>query len=107
MPITLRADAARMLIAKAKRLRKLYERQCNGYQTPAFTWDQSAEQRDERLEERLEADIRRIVADVSAGASVPVFNGDPRGAACRIVPAGQEQEADTSATLGFCIPDWA
>ncbi|MGB8520814.1 MAG: hypothetical protein WCD38_11695 [Candidatus Tumulicola sp.] len=108
MPVNFgRANCAQELIAKAKALRALYERQCNGYQTPAFAWDERAEKRDERREERLEAAIRSIVAEVSAGKLSPVFNGDPRGASVRIVPAGQEAEADTNATLGFVVPDWA
>lgn len=60
----------------AAKLHRIYERQCNGHQTPSGEWDEAAAQRDEAREEALEARLRKEFKAHGLGL---YLQGDPRG----------------------------
>lgn len=95
------------LVLAAKQLRRVYERQCNGYQTWDFKPDEKAELRDERKETRLMETIKNLVSDLSGGSLVPVFQSDPRGASVILVKPGTEATylMNGSGEI-LTVPDW-
>lgn len=70
------------MVSVGKRLHQVYERQCNGRQTPAGNWDEAAALRDERLEASLESKLRALFE--RCGLTLEL-NTDPRGAPVGIV----------------------
>ena len=63
-------------------LRAGFERQCNGYQTRAGTWDERAAERDTRAEEVLVQEVRKHVKDL--GFETLHICSDPRGRAIQL-----------------------
>jgi len=81
-----RISAAQRLLRYGATLGRIAERQCNGYQTWDYKWDEKAAARDEAKEERIQAAVTKLC--VSIGVT-PVFGGDPRGNTLKIaVPDG-------------------
>ena len=68
--------AVRDLPGIARRLTKVFERQCNGYQTGSGDWDEAAAKRDEAREARLTNRALELAAQCGARLYV---QGDPRG----------------------------
>lgn len=110
-----RANKVDALILAAKQLRRVYERQCNGYhgfsgllssiENDAYA--ARAELRDERKEERLKETIKGLVADLSGGSLVPVFESDPRGSSVILVKPGTERTWNRYGSGEILtVPDW-
>jgi hypothetical protein len=74
------ATEARTAVTTLKRigksLHRIYERQCNGHQTPAGNWDEEAAKKDDAREEKLEAQARALLDSYGIGL---YLNADPRG----------------------------
>ena len=76
---TTKADARAtltLLQSIERRLHAVFERQCNGHQTPDGRWDEAAAKKDDEREEAL---TKRAKDLLSPFGMVPRINGDPRG----------------------------
>ena len=97
-------EAIRELPPIGRKLRRIFERQCNGYQTPAGTENVAAAKRDETLEELLTKRAQEIAGRV--GASLYV-QGDPRGAPLYLIFPGdvpEGQDVGSYYSRGLCVP---
>ena len=90
---------AQTLMRYGATLGRIAENQCNGYQTPSYEWDEKAEKRDEKKEERIQ---KRVTDLCAAFQCKPIFQGDPRGNVLKIaVPDGYTNDWGRE---GICVP---
>lgn len=94
-----RVSAAQRLLRYGATLGRIAERQCNGYQTWDYKWDEKAAERDERKEERIKAQVEKLCGSIGVK---PIFSGDPRGNVLKIsVPDGYTNDWGRE---GICVP---
>ena len=91
----------------SRKLRRIFERQCNGYNfypDGPYSRDEDASRaatRDERREEKLKAKA----GEIATGLGVKLYvQGDPRGCALYLVPASlTDEEIDSNYSSYFAI----
>ena len=94
-----RIRAAQRLLRFGATLGRIAERQCNGYQTWNYEWDEKASERDERKEERINEQVTKLCESIGVK---PIFGGDPRGNTLKIaVPDGYTNDWGRE---GICVP---
>jgi hypothetical protein len=94
-----RINAAHRLLRYGATLGCIAERQCNGYQTFNYEWDEKAEKRDEAKEERIQSKVQKLCDAIGC---TPVYQGDPRGNVLKIqVPDGYTNDWGRE---GICVP---
>jgi hypothetical protein len=97
------ADLARSLMRAAKRYHALCERKCNGYQPRAIgalLLNDGGQARDEKASKAIEARVTKALAPYGITAR---FNGDPRGAAIKLVLPRTKRNNDFGGE-GYCVP---
>lgn len=90
--------ALKELKSISKKLHKIDENDCNGYQDYQGNWDEAAEKRAERRAERLE----RRAEEIAQGLGLHIYHqGDPRGGTLYLVT--DEIQKSGQYTQGFFI----
>jgi hypothetical protein len=72
-----------------RKLHRINERQCNGYQNALGNWDQAAADKDDKKEEKLQGKANNVVNELGLFIE---FQGDPRGAAIKLYRSAKDRK---------------
>lgn len=101
-------DAIEEFASISRKLHRIDERSCNGYQDGRGDWDEAAEHRAELRACRLWETAKSIVAEAIAAGTVPAgtrcyHQSDPRGAALYVCGPDVAEPIDRHYSNGIAV----